>query len=465
MTDAVSQGGGGRDGSTAPPASALAAWLQARAIPLVTVEPSTGSTGDGLPDKGQAPDDRDLDVLDRAVRDAVVIGIGFALPGTHDLSSLGQRLVEHLLEHQVRTLAIDASASTTSVLDAHLRHGAGSPIDVVDQLDAATWRSREGLAAVRSLRAHNETVAPGEQIRVVGLGVDDPAHSIRVVGAFLRAHDPEFLETVAPTLAALVGVPASAAGESGTARGSMVDDVDALVVRLESEHELADRHPDPADAQPGPSPDELLDARHHARLLRRSAEYATAGADAASVRERLMARTVTDTLAESAVGDLVGDAAGAPRPHGGPVLAVWAHADHVLVWDEPVASMGRHLRDELGDGYYALGLLAGGGAFRAIRRRRWRRPTRSPVLHRFSPSRGLVTDLWSATLTDHLLDLRVDRADAPPEVARWRSEPTPARLLDGAVTGRVDRAPLRAVAPDAADGFATVMRVRPAGQR
>jgi erythromycin esterase len=393
----------------------LAAWLAARAVPA------------------DAPDD-DLEGLTPILGGARVIGLAHTVTGTYDLSALAQRILARLVDHHgVTTLAIDVSASTTTILDDLVRHDRGTTLDVLDRLGAVGWRTREGVAVIDGLRAHNRERPPDQQVRVVGLDPGQPAYSVWLVGTVLRAHAPDALDGVAAPLAGLA---------SGTETPDAVDAADAaeaVVTRLDDPGLDADVEPD-----------QLAAARHHARLVRRSAAYLTAGEDAAAVRERLMAQALTE---------LTGDGSGPP-------VVLWGHADHVLVGDDPVPTLGHHLRTGLGDGYYALGLLAGAGAFRALRHRRLRGPTRTLTLHRFSPTPGLVSDLTTATAGDHVVDLRAGRADAPAAVTRWWDAARPARVLGEVIAGRADKAPLRSLVPgQAADGWATVSLVRPASPR
>lgn len=416
MTESADRTVSTRTGAATDLDPELAAWLAARAVPT------------GPADAAEDPDD-DLGGLTPILGGARVVGLAPAVPGTHDLAALAQRILARLVDHHgATTLALDASASTTTVLDDHVRHDRGTALDVLDRLGAVGWRTREGVAVVDGLRAHNRERPPEHRIRVVGLDPALPAYSVRVVGTALRRGDPAALDDVAATLADLAqGVP----------REGVVGAVDAVAERLDA---------------PDLDVDEALlaAARQHAHLLRRSAEYASAGADAPAARERLMARALTE---------LVG-AAGAP-----PVV-VWGHADHLLVGDDPVPTLGHHLRAELGDAYYALGLLAGAGGFRAVRRRRLRGPTRTLSLHRFSPAPGLAADLAAATPGNHVVDLRSERDDVPDAVARWRGAAQPTRILGDEVAGRADRTPPRLLVPArAADGWATVSLVRPAAPR
>lgn len=414
----------------------LAAWLAARAVPLE-------------PDEVGEPAFR---ALAPVWGGAQVIGLGHTVSGTHDLATLAQRLFAHLVdEYGVTTLAIDASASSTAILDDHVRGGGGDPLDVLDRLGRLSWRTREGLAVAEALRAHNGERPPEQHVHVVGLDPSLPANSILVVGRVLRASAPDAFEALAPDMAGLVAELSVERLQAAVAAAAAALEDPAVVDATEASA--------------------LAEARHHVHLLRRAAEYATAGDDAPAVRQRLMAEAVTEAVADAATragekdGDKTDEGDGVTAP-GGPAVVLWAHADHVLVGDDPVPTLGRHLRTALGDDYYAIGLLGGCGAFRAARRRKRRGPSRSLSLHRFSPVPGLAADLVAAIDGNHVVDLRSDRAAAPPPVARWCDTPAPTRILGEEIAGRADKTPPRSVVPgQAADGWATISMVRPAAPR
>jgi len=146
-------------------------------------------------------------------------------------------------------------------------------------------------------------------------------------------------------------------------------------------------------------------------------------------------------------------------------LVLWAHADHVVVRDDP-PTLGAHLREHLGDGYRALLVTAGTGTTRANRRRRLFGPSRTPSTHRLGspPDDGLEAVLLGATARDHVLDLRVP--EVPPAVAAWAGSVVPRRSVGDEVSAA---SPARAVVPCRpgveVDGVAVVGTVHPAFPR
>jgi erythromycin esterase len=327
----------------------------------------------------------------------------------------------------VGTLALQTPESATTALDEHVRRGTGSASGVLDLLGSWSWNTREVLDVVRRLAGDPEPV------RVVGVDPRHPAAAVRVVGRFLRAAAPDVLPAVADTLADL------ALGHGDDATRVAVDRVQA---RLDG---------DAAALAAATSPERYTEARRHARFLARAAELAAAPpAQADAVAGRLMADGVLEAL----------DAAG---PDGR--LALWAHADHVVVREDP-PTLGAHLREDLGDAYRALLLTAGTGTTRAIRRRRLFGPARTPSTHRLGtpPADALESVLLPEGMRDHVLDLRVP--DVPPAVTGWADTTLSRRSVGDEVSAAAPATATVPCRPGAElDAVAVVRTVHPAWAR
>ncbi|MGW5545392.1 erythromycin esterase family protein [Streptomyces sp. NPDC003998] len=101
---------------------------------------------------------------------------------------------------------------------------------------------------------------------------------------------------------------------------------------------------------------------------------------------------------------------------------VWAHNGHVCTdrYARDIPAMGQHLREHYGEGYYALGLLFGEGAFRARPGNSATRPPRKHTISAAGPC-SVEAQLASVTSEDHLIDLRAGRTE--PAVAEWLESP------------------------------------------
>lgn len=394
---------------TASDSADLTRWLADRARPLA-VPDDEETAGDGVA------------AWVRATEGARVVAIGPAVSGTHELTLLACRLVEAAADAgRVGTLALQVGESAATALDDHVRHGVGSPGDALERLGSWSWNCREVLDLVRTLAAQ----AP---VPIVGIDPRRPANAVRVVGAYLRAAAPDTLDREADALADLALGHGDAATRAAAerVRARLDEDVPALVAAT--------------------SPARHAEAVRHAGFLTRAAELAATPADRRDpVATRLMA-----------------DAVLAAGEAGGPVV-LWAHADHVVVRHETV---GARLRERLGDGYRALVLSAGSGSMRALRRRRFVGPTRTPKTHRFpaAPASSLEGTVLAACPRDSLVDLT--GPDRPAAATAWAGAPTTRRSVGDEVSAA---APVRAFVPcvpgSEMNGVAVVSAVRPSWVR
>ena len=401
------------------PDAELGQWLAAHARPVAVPDDDAEGLEDGVA------------AWVRAVADARVVALGPTVAGTSELAQLVGRILDGLVEDPVhgagvRTLALQTSESATTMLDEQVRRGAVSS-DALDVLGSWSWNTRDVLDLVRRLAEQPDPV------RVVGIDPRKPAGAVRTVGRFLRTAAPDVLPSVAESFAEL------ALGHGNAGTRTAVEEVRARLDR------------DVPDLVAATSPEDYTDAVRQARFLARAAELAAtpaSGADA--VGGRLMAETVLEAL----------DASG---PDGR--LVLWAHADHVVVRDDP-PTLGAHLREHLGDAYRALLLTAGTGTARAVRRRRLFGPARTPSTHRLGapPDDALEAVLLGAVARDHVLDLRVP--DAPPAVTAWAESVVPRRSVGDEVSAAATARTVVPCRPGVeADGVAVVGTVHPARVR
>ena len=400
-------------------------WLAAHARPIAVADDLDGP-GDPESDTGDG-----VAAWIDAAADARVLALGPAVIGTRELAQLAGRLIDGLVRDAgVRTIALQASESGTTLLDDHVRDGTGSAGEVLESLGSWSWNTREVLDIVRGLAGTEP------RVRLVGVDPRRPATAVRVVGAFLRTAAPDTLEDVADALAdlALGHADDSTRAAVDRVRARLDQDVPALVAAT--------------------SPAEHAEAVRHAGFLARAAELAAAPPDRAdAVAERLMAEGVLEAV----------DTAG---PDGKVVL--WAQADHVVAREDP-PSAGFLVRERLGDAYRPLVLSAGGGKTRALRRGLFG-PSRTSKVQRLpaAPDGSLEAEVLAAAPRDPVVDLRnLHGPDTPPAVSKWAEA--------GAVTRRSvgdeisSSSPAGAVVPCRPgielDGIAVVRTVHPAWAR
>lgn len=384
-------------------------WPARTALPLSVLSP--GGPADDLRPLGKALD---------GVR---IVGLGEATHGTAEFFRLKHRLLEHLVtEHGFTVLAMEASTSAAPAVDAYVRHGAGDAAEALAGLGFWTWRTHEMLAVLTWMRAYNKGRPDGAKVRFAGIDPQKCGPSLTALDAFLRR--------AAPGRAAGLLAPLRVLADA--APGS----------RPDPERRLVREAGDLREFLRGTAP-EAADALRHARLLVRAADLVTRPRRHEDPEETVFA--ARDRYMAEAVGDLVEDPAAR--------VVLWAHNGHLTKgrYGAAVPAMGHHLHARYGDAYYALGLLFGGGAFRARRLRAlpWLRSRAgAAVAHRIGPPRPgtLEARLAEAVPGDHLLDLR-GAGGAPDAVREWLRGPHPARSFGAMVPRWTYRLHLSPVSP------------------
>lgn len=264
--------------------------------------------------------DADLLPLLEVLRGARVVGLGEPTHGTHEAFVLKHRLMRLLADQGLlRVLAFECAAGPAELIDAYVRHGEGDARTALLAQDYWIWETAEVLAVIEWLRAHNDRLPETERVRFLGVDVQRPARVATRLAALLASHEPDFRLALARLAAE--ELPATDAPEL----------VDALRA-LETSHPEAH-------------------VRHDARHLRRHAEVYLdeRNPEGLGRRDRFMAETLLEGLP------------------GQGLTVLWAHNEHVAVSEDFFGSpaIGYELREVLGDGYLALGMLFGEGELRA----------------------------------------------------------------------------------------------------
>lgn len=159
-----------------PPGHVVSHWLEHRAEPLATTEPSAPLA--------------DLRPLRRMVGDAVVVGLGASTHGAHQQAALKQRVVRFLVKKLgFRSLALEEDWANALRLNRYLLTGDGNLDALMAQLSTA-WRTREMRATLVWLRAYNAE-HPHDKVRFVGVDIFDTR-------AFVYDAVARYVERVAP---------------------------------------------------------------------------------------------------------------------------------------------------------------------------------------------------------------------------------------------------------------------------
>lgn len=350
------------------PASPLRPWLEAHAI--------TSAAGH-----------LDAARIAALVADHRVIGLGEATHGQHEAFDLKRRVTLELVRnHQVRTVAYEASASLARACNAYihgrtneLRHG-------MNGLSMLIWDVEENAALLEDLRAWN-AANPNDPVRFIGVDAQDGDAVVArlselLSGPALRERAATLVERATPAIQLLFQGDRSA----------------FEVLRADLERWELDLQNTPVEQQ---QRDELrlrsLELRSFITM------YASPGGRDAAMAELLLAQL---DPTEKCV--------------------VWAHNAHVKrsaldYLGSDALAMGGHLSNALGRNYYALGFAFGSGGFQANvpdSTGRWS----FKRYHHSAPATGsLEADLAATELGDIAFDLH--RAAQDSSLQRWTNSP------------------------------------------
>jgi erythromycin esterase len=339
-----------------------------------------------------------------ALDDVDVLGLGEATHRTREFAQFKHRLLHHLVaDRGLRVIALEAPFSETLALRESVRDGTGSLRERVTDLGLSMYETEEVLACVEWLRAFNDGRPPSECVDVYGVDVQSAAGAASALRDWLtalRARD------VAPTPAILDDDLLAALDDAadGVFEGEDVDED-----RLRTAECAADALAEWFDSDPSVADAALT--RRHLRVLRQACEFARTGLDAGrteqwGLRDRFMAENVA-WIREYTGADSV---------------PVWAHNNHVKTGTlggdgHPSPTMGDHLADRYGDGYYALGFQFARGTVRAY----------SPTDVDSDGHAGVVE--WDGR-TYARTDVRVPEPDADSVPGLFARVDAPALLLD-----------------------------------
>lgn len=266
----------------------------------------------------------DLSDLVSALASRSVVGLGEATHGTRECFELKHRLIMALAASgALRTVAFECGYAPGRLIDAYVRWGRGSAREALSAQRYWCWEMEEVLALLEALRAHNAALPPDERVAFVGVDVQEVGPGLAELALGLEAAPGSPAARRAARFVRLL-----LAG--GLERGSPAAGEAAAVL---------------AEAAAGVAPGPL---RALCWNVARYLDVYLSPTGGLARRDEHMAATLLEALAE--------------RPG---LAVVWGHNEHVAANPDffGARAMGHHLREALGDGYVALGMLFGEGAF------------------------------------------------------------------------------------------------------
>ncbi|MFB6126644.1 MAG: erythromycin esterase family protein [Halolamina sp.] len=348
-----------RAGDDAPPGDSVAVGLADHALPLGTTRPDA--------DRGV------FGPFDDAIADAEVVGLGEATHGTREFFELKHRLVRWLAaEHDLGAFVMEANLPEARTVDEYVVHGRGDPAAALADVYFWTWQVQAVRDLLAWLRAYNADRPLGDRVRVYGVDAQYARGAVAALSDQFETVAPEVLTDCRDDLAVV-----DAGGEpmhQDDDLGARVAAAERLLPRLR-EHltERRGEHVATTDERAWEQAcrdvtvlEQCTDLRR-AWADRRRAADALDGDDSGDLPAQFVERTLR--VRDRAMAD---NAAWVADRVDGPV-ALWAHDAHLNRLEQrsrhtgaTATSLGGHLADRYGDGYYALGFAFGRGEFRAL---------------------------------------------------------------------------------------------------
>lgn len=296
----------------------------------------------------------DLHELGDILSDRSVIGLGEATHGTREFFRFKHRLIRFLVEEfDLRAIAFESNFAETLRINDYVLEGKGDPCVALDGIYFWTWYTEEVLALLEWLRRFNADRPRSDRVRFYGIDAQYTAGAVAELERIVEAVSPSVVSEFEPLF--------READDAG--RPAHMDD-DAAD-RVEAASRLANEL-------------EPYLATHDDRIVD------TVGAERMAVAEQCL-RTISQTAERNRAvvgGDLTASMAVRDEAMADNVdwirrhesldrIAVWAHNGHVNRLEmrsrgKTAPSMGAHLGERYGDGYYALGLEFGRGTFQAL---------------------------------------------------------------------------------------------------
>jgi erythromycin esterase len=372
-----------------PDLQAVQSWIRQQAIPLKTTDPQA-SLGD-------------LQPLQQIVGNASIVGLGEGSHDAHEFFTMTQRVLEFLVEKMGFTLfAMEWSWSTGEQINDYVVNGQGDIQAILEQQGTWIWQTQEVLDLLQWIRAYNADPSHVQKVHFAGFDCQDIASS---------SYDS--------VVQYVQGVDASQAGK-----------VSSLYQFIRAQPSSS-----PLPRQAITDAQQVYDllAGHQAAYAGRSTPQAYALAlQHARVILQYTQLYVNDPLTPQCLsgGDQVRDAAMAENVawlyanvDGGAKMVLWAHDGHIGVADrinsiESAVTMGKHLRQQFGADYVAIGTSFYAGSFDS---------SGSQGVQVFTEQSPPGQDSYNAALGSaglplYLLDLR--NAPAGP-ISQWLAGPYP----------------------------------------
>jgi erythromycin esterase len=365
-----------------PPSAEVVELLKKAAVPLSTVE-----AGHGF---------EDLRPLAPWVAGARVVALGEATHGSREFFQLKHRMLEWLAtEHGFTVFGIEANFAEALAINTYVLTGKGDPAAALAGLYFWTWDTEEVLALLRWMRAYNADPKHTKKLKFYGFDMQYTPGSTKALQEYLKKVDPALARKVAAPLAPLLSkeAPSPRRPLAPAVLAPLQASLAEVQQRLESQRA--------AYVKKSSAKDHAFAVRH-AELLVYLVNLSTGSShEAYFARDRIMAENVRWLLEQEG-----------PEAK----MVAWAHNGHVTTANAlPFISLGKHLRETMGDALYVFGFAFNQGSFQAMHMARSGEPPQGLITHTVPPARPGTLDasLASVGLPLFALNMRGTPKDSP----------------------------------------------------
>lgn len=375
-------------------------WFAANAKPLQSVAPGAETT--------------DLQPLKEILSGVRVVGLGDSTFGSHEQFTMQHRVLEFLVKEMgYRTFAIKGSYTASLAVDHYLQTGEGDPKALLKEFGYWWWNTEEVLSTLTWMRAYNESVPSDQRVRFVGVDIDGVSPGISLLYKYLEALHPAEVERFKWHLDELRLSMETMQGRSAEIKETHRKELQALADLIEQDPEAT-----PA------APVDRATAHKVAVDLYRYYDAVGVPTDQTTLNQRYVAYTA----------EMTGEFLAELGPTGKAVL--WGHSFFMARSDQWV---GAHLRKQLGDAYYAMGLELYRGSIRIIEMQNRRQITGpGPLTIGEPPRESPQWVLNCAGLGNSLIDLRAGTKSKA--VESWQASERPLWWFSSAIETRSPQA-------------------------
>jgi erythromycin esterase len=312
-------------------AGQVESWIRSDAIRLAGVRP-------------QLADD-DLLPLKRVLKDVRIAGLGEATHGTHEIFQLKHRLFEFLVrEMGFRVFVLEASYPACRRINEYVLSGKGDRGEALASQGFWTYDTPEVAEVIDWMRAYNAAAADKDKVKFYGMDIQVLDSAVQTAEDYIRKVDVSYLERAQQAFQPLEPERKGYWDRSYLLKQSNEKKTQVRAGLYEVTRFLEFHRPAFIAET---SAAEFDDALRCVRVMEQFYD-AYSGNNEYALRDVYMAENLRYILSLEPAGTKA---------------VVWAHNDHVAVKPE---RLGRELRRELGDKYYALAITFNGGSFQAV---------------------------------------------------------------------------------------------------